>query len=110
MLFVVEDKPKNDLFIHVGLVIAEGICLPAMFLELLRARSGNTLSWAYVFEWPIFALYALYMWKKLLSDVRNGDQGSPSGDATLEDPGLEQYNAYLREVHRSHHHDTSAQF
>ncbi|HEY5111235.1 MAG TPA: hypothetical protein VII67_02785 [Acidimicrobiales bacterium] len=50
------------------------------------------------------------MWKKLLSDVRNGDQGSPSGDATLEDPGLEQYNAYLREVHRSHHHDTSEQF
>ena len=31
-----------------------------------RALGGNALSWAYVFEWPLFALFAVYMWWKVL--------------------------------------------
>ncbi len=42
--------------------------------------SGNTLSWAYVFEWPIFAGYAVYMWWKLIHE------GAP-GARTEKDPG-----------------------
>jgi len=33
--------------------------------QVTRALSGNSLSWAYVFEWPVFAAYAVYMWWKL---------------------------------------------
>ncbi|MGH9016548.1 MAG: hypothetical protein ACRDY1_02255, partial [Acidimicrobiales bacterium] len=39
-----------------------------------RALSGNTLSWAYVFEWPIFAGYAVFMWWKLIHDPRPGSE------------------------------------
>jgi hypothetical protein len=31
---------------------------------------GNGLSWAYVFEWPAFAVYAVYMWWRLIHDKR----------------------------------------
>ncbi len=32
------------------------------------AESGNTLSWVYTFEWPAFAVYALYVWWQLIHD------------------------------------------
>ena len=33
-----------------------------------RAYNGNTLSWAYTFEWPLFAGYAIYVWWQLIHD------------------------------------------
>jgi hypothetical protein len=34
-----------------------------------RATGGNTLSWAYTFEWPLFGVYAIYMWWQLIHDT-----------------------------------------
>jgi len=47
------------------------IVLVPTFLLLGRwqyhaALSGNTLSWAYTFEWPAFAVYAVYTWWNLI--------------------------------------------
>jgi hypothetical protein len=36
--------------------------------QLSRALGGNALSWAYTFEWPLFAIYAIYMWWQLIHD------------------------------------------
>jgi hypothetical protein len=36
--------------------------------QLSRALGGNTLSWAYTFEWPLFAGYAIYVWWQLIHD------------------------------------------
>ena len=36
--------------------------------QLSRALDGNTLSWAYTFEWPLFAAYAIYVWWQLIHD------------------------------------------
>ena len=36
--------------------------------QVRRALSGNGLSWAYVFEWPFFAGYAVYLWWKLVNE------------------------------------------
>lgn len=33
-----------------------------------RALSGNSLSWAYTFEWPIFAIFVVYFWIKTIRD------------------------------------------
>lgn len=91
-----------------GLLLAEVICLSAFYIEIRRAIGGNHLSWAYVFEWPIFAGYAVYVWKKLLSDER-----APSPDRAPEirsappgepDAALERYNDYLRSVHGERDH------
>jgi len=36
--------------------------------QLHRAESGNELSWAYTFEWPLFAIFGAYFWVKTLRD------------------------------------------
>jgi hypothetical protein len=36
--------------------------------QLHRAESGNALSWAYTFEWPVFAGFAIVFWAKTIRD------------------------------------------
>jgi hypothetical protein len=98
-------KTKKPLSIHLGFVIAESICISAFILEISRALSGNTLSWAYVFEWPILGAYGVYMWRKLLSDDETRPLGAPS---PVDDQTLAAYNEYLSQVHHSHHDDDHA--
>lgn len=66
--------------------------------QVHRALSGNTLSWAYAFEWPFFALYALYMWWKLLHDE---EDAPPARSTARESEQLEAYNRYLAELNAS---------
>jgi hypothetical protein len=54
-----------------------------------RATGGNSLSWAYVFLWPAFGVYAVYTWWNLVQDQvnRRGGTGgtlstTPSGATT----------------------------
>ena|SRR5215813_5697940 len=91
--------------------------------QLHRALSGNGLSWAYTFEWPIFAVFALVFWAKTIrdefrppADAEAGEPdiplpagaypgaaavAAPSGAAaTEEDAELAAYNAYLARLHK----------
>ena len=65
--------------------------------QVHRALSGNSLSWAYVFEWPFFALAVVYMWWKLLHD-----DDEPRRALRPEDPAVEEqraaYNRYLQSL------------
>ncbi len=36
--------------------------------QLRRAEAGNALSWAYTFEWPIFAICGVAFWVKSLRE------------------------------------------
>jgi hypothetical protein len=85
-----------------------------------RAEAGNALSWAYTFEWPVFAVFAVVFWAKTIIDEfrpasdgggeaaqldlpggagaerQPGQAGQAAGDADAEqDPELAAYNAYL---------------
>lgn len=51
---------------HLTLVFGLALCTVAFWFELRRAEGGNELSWAYVFEWPLLGIFAIYMWWKLL--------------------------------------------
>ena len=97
----VDDKREGVTTIHVGLVVAEVICISAFGFELSRALSGNTLSWAYVFEWPILGGYAVYMWHRLLRDARGETKRV---EPPQDDPQLDAWNRYLEEIHRNDHH------
>ena len=82
-----------------GLHLTLLVVLPAFaFLtkwQLDRALGGNTLSWAYTFEWPLFAGYALYVWWQLIHDnstavtrrLMSADAGSASADSVGGQPG-----------------------
>jgi hypothetical protein len=85
-----------------------------------RAMSGNALSWAYTFEWPLFAGFAVVFWVKTIRDefrIKRGETLTGSSEeaeslpfgvgmikaraaqsatpADDEDPELSAYNAYL---------------
>jgi hypothetical protein len=89
-----------------------------------RAESGNALSWAYTFEWPIFAIFGVVFWAKTIRDefkpqadpgdvelpvdssaslVTTGKTGGSgrgqdarrAGAEGEDDPELAAYNAYL---------------
>ena len=36
--------------------------------QFRRAMAGNGLSWAYTFEWPVFALFGAVFWVKTVRD------------------------------------------
>jgi hypothetical protein len=87
--------------------------------QLHRALSGNGLSWAYTFEWPLFACFAVVFWAKTIRDefrIKRGEsplqdsdredlplavgavgsiQASTAEPADDEDEELSAYNAYL---------------
>ncbi|HTX25561.1 MAG TPA: hypothetical protein VME19_00940 [Streptosporangiaceae bacterium] len=52
--------------------------------QLHRALGGNGLSWAYTFEWPLFAGFAVVFWAKTIRDefrIKRGVMPSPDADA-----------------------------
>jgi hypothetical protein len=83
--------------------------------QFRRAMAGNGLSWAYTFEWPLFAVFAVVFWAKTIRDefrIRRGGADTPGVEATelpaglgtrqaeqpgddAEDEELARYNAYL---------------
>ena len=84
---------------RIGMHITLLVLLPTFALltnwQFERAYNGNTLSWAYTFEWPLFAGYAIYVWWQLIHDdpvpftrrqaARRGPDGEPLGPE--EEPG-----------------------
>jgi hypothetical protein len=87
--------------------------------QLHRAESGNALSWAYTFEWPLFAIFAVVFWIKTIRDevhppaqpgprdtvaLPGGIPAPPAGvpraaggdeEPAADDEELAAYNAYL---------------
>ena len=57
--------------LHLTVAIGLALCVAAFWFELKRALGGNTLSWAYVFEWPLLAVFAVYMWWQFLHPHRD---------------------------------------
>ena len=92
--------------------------------QFRRAMAGNSLSWAYTFEWPVFAIFGAVFWVKTVRDelrpakparesrivlpvsagvgsgterveVTDAGQTEPEQDDGETDVELAEYNAYL---------------
>jgi hypothetical protein len=88
--------------LHLHLTLAGGlaICVGAFVVELLRALGGHSFSWLYVFEWPVFAGFAVYMWWNLLQGhdrIPRSSSNEPPQDPGAEgDESLQAWNLYLQ--------------
>ncbi len=57
------------------------------------ALSGNTLSWAYTFEWPLFAIFGIVFWVRTVTDEvglthsRAARADGPAGASASADAG-----------------------
>jgi hypothetical protein len=91
---------------HAVLIVSVAGMLWLGLWQLHRAESGNELSWAYTFEWPLFAIFAVYFWGKSVHEElgltrdagREDDAGSAAGSETGESPAayLERLRAEVR--------------
>ena len=59
---------RRALKLHAVVLIVVPAFMALCIWQVHRALDGNSLSWAYVFEWPLFAAYALYMWWRFLHE------------------------------------------
>jgi hypothetical protein len=50
--------------------------------QYTRAAGGNTLSWGYTFQWPLFALFVGFLW---LREVQHERRRTDTGDGPAED-------------------------
>jgi DNA-binding transcriptional regulator of glucitol operon len=98
--------------LHAVILVVVPACLALCVWQIDRALGGNSLSWAYVFEWPLFAAYAVYMWWRFVHEKpepadavvsENGhvdaaprsQTGPPDAKSAQEEAELAAYNDYL---------------
>jgi hypothetical protein len=48
--------------------------------QLHRAIAGNGLSWAYTFEWPLFAAFGAVFWARTIRDEFRAKRGLSAGE------------------------------
>ncbi|MHB1487783.1 MAG: hypothetical protein ACYCZM_09560, partial [Acidimicrobiales bacterium] len=65
---------RRCLGLHALMIVVVAAFLALCIWQVHRAQSGNTLSYAYAFEWPIFAGYVVFMWWQLLQDELHPDR------------------------------------
>lgn len=62
-----EGPTKNQrIFMTFVLVVVIPLFLFLGYFEFGRAQQGNWRAWVYTFEWPFFAILAIYLWRKLM--------------------------------------------
>jgi DNA-binding transcriptional regulator of glucitol operon len=106
---------------HACMVVAVLGMLALGYWQYRRAMEGNALSWAYTFEWPMFAIFAVVFWAKTIRDEFrppdidevadkpefavglaaseiNEAEGKELMLAEPDDPDLAAYNAYLERL------------
>ncbi len=86
--------------LHLTLAAGLALCVAAFLFEVKRALGGNELSWAYVFEWPMFAVFAVYMWWTTLHQTRRKQraQAKPKVVAPEHVDMLIKWQQYLRSM------------
>jgi DNA-binding transcriptional regulator of glucitol operon len=98
---------------HVAAVVLIVAFLCLGWWQYSRATSGNTLSWGYTVQWPVFAGFVGFLWWREVQLARKGVPEKPERDEAMavgrpvrvpsrpavrvddDDPELAAYNDYL---------------
>ncbi|HVB91462.1 MAG TPA: hypothetical protein VND70_05115 [Acidimicrobiales bacterium] len=90
---------RRALVLHAVIVVIVPTFIAMCVWQLQRALGGNDLSWAYVFEWPFFAGYAVYMWWRFVHEAGDAPAPpAPQSPTASEEAELAAYNDYLAEL------------
>jgi hypothetical protein len=87
-------KGRDNLRIHLLLIIGLPICAAAGGFELSRALSGHDIAWVYTVEWPLFGVFGVYMWWQLYREqkaearTRAASMNAPGASGDAEDHAL----------------------
>src|ERR1700691_4916632 len=81
-------RSRRAVSLHVALIVFVPGCVALTWWQVSRALGGNTLSWVYTFEWPIFGVYATFMWWKLVHDDPVAGPDGPAVTASADSSAL----------------------
>jgi hypothetical protein len=56
--------------------------------QILRARSGNMISYGYSFEWPAFAVFTVWVWLVEVRKALRPPEAVAGVDASAEEPAV----------------------
>jgi DNA-binding transcriptional regulator of glucitol operon len=68
--------------LHLIAILLIGVFVLAGWWQLARAQGGNLQSWAYVIEWPMFAIFVVAMWVRMVRDELRGETNADPGTMT----------------------------
>ena len=106
---------RRALVLHVALIAWLGMSATAAWWQVGRAVQGNSLSFLYSIEWPVFGVLGVLGWYAMLNvekvteeqetarreyeaamraEAQNARQASPE----TEDPKLAEYNDHLEKL------------
>ncbi|TMM43797.1 MAG: hypothetical protein E6F99_00015 [Actinobacteria bacterium] len=74
---------------HAALVVLVGAFLALGWWQLGRARAGNVLSYGYAVEWPLFALFVVFVWSREVRDELRAGPPPPPTPAVPDDLRIE---------------------
>jgi DNA-binding transcriptional regulator of glucitol operon len=99
---------------HLLTIVLVVACLALGWWQIRRAAGGNALSYGYAIEWPVFALFVIFIWSREIRAERRRDRPDgetetvpaalaasvpvrprPVTDEGDADPQLRAYNEYL---------------
>jgi DNA-binding transcriptional regulator of glucitol operon len=99
------------LAVHAGAVVIVLAFLGLGWWQWVRAEDGNARSLGYMFEWPVFALFVIFVWVRTMwQEVRRARGDEPEPDRLVstrrrtvtplpaddeQDEELAAYNRYL---------------
>jgi DNA-binding transcriptional regulator of glucitol operon len=97
---------------HAIALVLVAACLALGWWQIGRARGGNALSYGYAIEWPVFALFVIFVWSREVRAELRGGYTEPEPAPTVpedlrievprrpaaapeDDPDVGAYNEYL---------------
>ena len=101
--------------LHVALVAGLAVCVVGFTVELRRGMDGHWGAWAYVLEWPLFAVAGTFIWWRLLhaDDAPTAPTKLPANATeraptvpTADDQDLRAWQAYVERLNASEEHRT----
>lgn len=91
--------------LHLPLAVWLCVCAFATVVEYNRAMQGVDRAWSYTFQWPLFGVFAIFVWWRLLNEksvtrsvVDFYRRRTEAMKAEAEDPELRAWNEYVRDL------------
>jgi hypothetical protein len=107
---------RRAIGLHLALIFWVALCASASYWQVGRALEGNSLSYLYSFEWPVFGFAGILAWwamlhaekpteeqiheRKEYEDTMRAQAQAARIVADEEDPQLAAYNDHLAEISR----------
>lgn len=69
---------------HLLALVMTATCLALGWWQFSRAADGNSISWGYMFQWPVFGGFVVFIWVREMQLARRKAAGEPLTEAEPE--------------------------